>query len=81
MKLTITITTNPRCNSNMIDAAAYGAMSAIGLAGMVCANLIAFVSLLGLLNTMLGWLGQRVGLTTKLTFEVCKGVLLLFLPD
>mmetsp|Transcript_5234 Transcript_5234/g.19184 ORF Transcript_5234/g.19184 Transcript_5234/m.19184 type:complete len:660 (-) Transcript_5234:68-2047(-) len=48
--------------SNMIEAAANGASAAIPLVANVAANLIAFLSLLELLNEILAWLGRMVGM-------------------
>ena len=46
---------------NVIDAAAAGASSGMSLALNVGAMVLAFVGLIALLNTLLGWLGGLVG--------------------
>jgi CNT family concentrative nucleoside transporter len=47
---------------NVIDAAAIGAANGLGLAVNIGAMLLAFVGLIALLNGLLGWAGQWVGL-------------------
>ncbi|XP_070581269.1 solute carrier family 28 member 3-like [Ptychodera flava] len=62
---------------NMIEAAANGACQAVTIVGYIAANLIAFVSLIALLNAFLGWVGMMVGIT-NLSFElICS---YLFMP-
>jgi hypothetical protein len=54
---------------NVIDAAARGASTAIGLVSNIAANLIAILSILKFINVTLTWFGQRVGIPL-LTFQV-----------
>ncbi|XP_070538643.1 solute carrier family 28 member 3-like [Ptychodera flava] len=62
---------------NMIEAAANGACQAVTVVGYIAANLIAFVSLIALLNAFLGWVGMMVGIP-NLSFElICSYV---FMP-
>eukprot|EP00057_Strongylocentrotus_purpuratus_P007004 XP_011661478.1 PREDICTED: solute carrier family 28 member 3 [Strongylocentrotus purpuratus] len=59
---------------NVIEAAANGASQAIPLVLNVAANLIAFLSLLALVNALLGYFGGLVGYP-QLTFEfICSYV-------
>jgi nucleoside transporter len=70
----ITIATGPE--QNVVEAAATGASSAVGLVGNIAAMLIAFLSLIAVLDAMLGWLGGMVGLPT-LSFElICSYILM-----
>ena len=57
---------------NVIDAAARGAADGLNLALIVGALLIAFISLIALLNTILGFFGGLVGFP-QLTFELLLG--------
>lgn len=54
---------------NVIEAASYGAATAIPLALNIAGNLIAFIAILALLNGILGYLGGLVGVD-ELSFEV-----------
>lgn len=63
--------------ANMIDAASRGAFDGIKLAAIIAANLMAIISLIALLNGMLGGLGGYVGLPS-LSLEVILGYL--FMP-
>ena len=56
----------------MIDAAARGAAAGLNLALIVGALLIAFVSLIALLNTILGFFGGLIGFPS-LTLELLLG--------
>lgn len=51
----------PRAGSNLIDAAAIGALDGMRLCAYIGAMLLAFVSLIAMLNDGLGLLGQLVG--------------------
>lgn len=57
---------------NVIDAAARGAAAGLNLALIVGALLIAFISLIALLNTILGFFGGLFGFP-DLTFELLLG--------
>ena len=54
---------------NAVDAASNGATQSIKIISNICANLIAFLSILSFTNGALTWFGQRVNIE-KLTFEV-----------
>ncbi|XP_071829074.1 solute carrier family 28 member 3-like [Apostichopus japonicus] len=59
---------------NVIEAASYGAATAIPLALNIAGNLIAFIAILALLNGILGYLGGLVGVD-ELSFEfICSYV-------
>lgn len=45
----------------MLDAASNGAFAAISLIGGIIANLVAFVSFVAFMNSIVGWLGMLVG--------------------
>lgn len=60
--------------SSVIDAAARGASTAINIVLNIAANLVAFVSLLYLVNSVAAWLGALVGLP-DFSFEVGDGAL------
>ena len=47
--------------SNVVEAAANGAMSAVAIAASVAAGLIAFLGLVSLLNALTSWLSSLVG--------------------
>jgi len=64
----------PRSSVNLIDAASQGALAALRLAAYIGALLLAFVSLIALLNAGLGWLGGLVGIP-ELTLQRILGVL------
>src|SRR5690606_32526089 len=53
-------------DANVIDAAARGAGEGLTLALNVGAMLLAFIALIALLNALLGWAGDAVGLTAML---------------
>ena len=61
--------------SNVIDAAAQGAIAGLRLAGYVGALLLAFVALIALANGVLGWLGGALGVP-DLTLQRVLGALL-----
>lgn len=50
-----------RTDSSLIDAATKGALAAIPLILGIIANIVAFVSFIALVNSLLGWLGTLVG--------------------
>lgn len=56
-------------DSSIIDAAARGASAGINIVLNIAANLVAFVSLLYLVNSVVAWLGGLVGLQ-DFSFEV-----------
>lgn len=60
---------------NVIDAAARGASDGLSLALNVGAMLLAFVSLIALINGILGWVGGWVGLS-DLSLQSILGILL-----
>lgn len=62
----------PKTNANVIDAAAHGAGEGLSLALNVGAMLLAFIALIAMLNGMLGWVGELVGLP-QLSFEFLIG--------
>lgn len=51
-----------KTHANVIDAATSGALDGLKLALNVAAMLIAFLGLVALVNAILGWLGQSLGL-------------------
>jgi len=53
-------------DANVIDAAARGAGEGLTLALNVGAMLLAFIALIALINSLLGWAGDTVGLTALL---------------
>ena len=59
---------------NVIDAAASGASNGLGLAVNIGAMLLAFVSLIALLNGILAWCGQWFGMA-DLSFQSLLGAL------
>tara|TARA_Y100001956_G_scaffold61712_1_gene61633 strand:+ start:365 stop:1564 length:1200 start_codon:yes stop_codon:yes gene_type:complete len=59
--------------TNVVEAMADGAMSGLRIAVAVGATLLAFVSVIAMLNGMLGWLGSLMG--TELSFELILGYL------
>ncbi|XP_070538776.1 solute carrier family 28 member 3-like [Ptychodera flava] len=62
---------------NIVEAAANGACQAVIVVAYIAANLIAFVSLIALLNAILGWIGWMVGIP-NLSFElICSYI---FMP-
>jgi len=60
--------------ANVIDAAAGGASAGLQLAVNIGAMLIAFVALIAMLNGLLGWFGDRVGVS-ELSMQSILGVL------
>jgi CNT family concentrative nucleoside transporter len=61
---------DPRA-TNVIEAAADGAMAGLNIAVAVGATLLAFVGVIALLNGLLGWAGDLVGL--ELSFQIILG--------
>ncbi|ASU22571.1 NupC/NupG family nucleoside CNT transporter [Vibrio anguillarum] len=59
--------------TNVVEAVADGAMSGLRIAVAVGATLLAFISVIALLNGLLGWVGGLFGLT--LSFELILGYL------
>jgi nucleoside transporter len=60
---------------SVVEAAATGASQAVGLVGNVAAMLIAFLSLVAVLDALLGWLGGMVNVPS-LSFElICSYIL------
>lgn len=59
--------------TNVVEAVADGAMSGLRIAVAVGATLLAFVSVIALLNGLLGWAGNLVGI--ELSFELILGYL------
>ncbi|XP_052124974.1 solute carrier family 28 member 3-like [Frankliniella occidentalis] len=64
-------------DSSVIDAAARGASAGINIVLNIAANLVAFVSLRYLINSVVGWLGELVGIP-DFSIEMVLGVL--FMP-
>lgn len=56
---------------NILEAVSSGASASIGLVANIAANLIAFLAILGFINSALSWLGGMVGYP-EITFEVIK---------
>ncbi|XP_068596015.1 sodium/nucleoside cotransporter 1 [Brachionichthys hirsutus] len=62
---------------NILEAASSGASASIGLVANIAANLIAFLAILGFINSALSWLGSMVGYP-EITFQlICSYV---FMP-
>lgn len=62
---------------NILEAASSGASASIGLVANIAANLIAFLAILGFINSALSWFGGMVGYP-ELTFQlICSYV---FMP-
>ncbi|NRF24846.1 NupC/NupG family nucleoside CNT transporter [Vibrio coralliilyticus] len=59
--------------TNVVEAMADGAMSGLRIAVAVGATLLAFISVIAMLNGMLGWIGGLVGM--ELSFELILGYL------
>ncbi|MCF8778476.1 NupC/NupG family nucleoside CNT transporter [Vibrio sp. IRLE0018] len=59
--------------TNVVEAMADGAMSGLRIAVAVGATLLAFVSVIALLNGLLGWVGSGFGIS--LSFELILGYL------
>ncbi|MGL4830131.1 MAG: NupC/NupG family nucleoside CNT transporter [Vibrio sp.] len=57
--------------TNVVEAIADGAMSGVKIAVAVGATLLAFVSVIALLNGLLGWVGSCFGI--ELSFELIMG--------
>ncbi|CSB19465.1 NupC family protein [Vibrio cholerae] len=58
-------------STNVVEAIADGAMSGVKIAVAVGATLLAFVSVIALLNGLLGWFGGWFGI--ELSFELIMG--------
>ncbi|XP_036005761.1 sodium/nucleoside cotransporter 1 isoform X1 [Fundulus heteroclitus] len=56
---------------NILEAVSSGASSSIGLVANIAANLIAFLAILGFINSALSWAGGMVGYP-EITFEVTE---------
>ncbi|MBU2895467.1 NupC/NupG family nucleoside CNT transporter [Vibrio hepatarius] len=59
--------------TNVVEAMADGAMSGLRIAVAVGATLLAFVSVIAMLNGILGWVGDLMGM--ELSFELILGYL------
>uniref|UniRef100_UPI00036CAAB6 NupC/NupG family nucleoside CNT transporter n=1 Tax=Vibrio coralliilyticus TaxID=190893 RepID=UPI00036CAAB6 len=59
--------------TNVVEAMADGAMSGLRIAVAVGATLLAFISVIAMLNGLLGWIGGLVGM--ELSFELILGYL------
>jgi len=59
--------------TNVVEAMADGAMAGLRIAVAVGATLLAFVSVIAMLNGMLGWVGSLMGM--DLSFELILGYL------
>lgn len=59
--------------TNVVEAMADGAMSGLRIAVAVGATLLAFISVIAMLNGMLGWFGDLIGIS--LSFELILGYL------
>lgn len=59
--------------TNVVEAMADGAMSGLRIAVAVGATLLTFVSVMALLNGLLGWVADGIGIT--LSFELILGYL------
>ncbi|WP_038172955.1 MULTISPECIES: NupC/NupG family nucleoside CNT transporter [Vibrio] len=59
--------------TNVVEAMADGAMSGLRIAVAVGATLLAFISVIAMLNGMLGWVGDFIGVS--LSFELILGYL------
>ncbi len=59
---------------NLVDAAATGAMNGMRMAAAIAAMLMAFIALIAMVNGILGWFGDMVGLA-DLTLEGMLGTL------
>ncbi len=66
------ISENPQVYTNVFDAAASGAGFGLQIALNVGAMLLAFISLIALINGFLGWVGNFIGLP-DLTFQLLLG--------
>lgn len=60
----------PSDEQNILEAASGGASASIGIVANIAANLIAFLAILGFINSSLSWFGAMVGYS-GITFEVC----------
>lgn len=58
-------------DTGLIDAASKGATAAIPLVLSIIANIVAFVSFIALINSLLSWVGSLIGYE-KLSFEVSE---------
>ncbi|UUM31353.1 NupC/NupG family nucleoside CNT transporter [Vibrio japonicus] len=59
--------------TNVVEALADGAMAGVRIAVSVGGTLLAFISIIALLNGMLGWFGDQIG--TEMSFELILGYL------
>lgn len=59
--------------TNVVEALADGAMAGVRIAVSVGGTLLAFISIIALLNGMLGWFGDQIG--TEMSFELILGFL------
>ncbi|WP_282176758.1 NupC/NupG family nucleoside CNT transporter [Vibrio nereis] len=59
--------------TNVVEALADGAMAGVRIAVSVGGTLLAFISVIALLNGMLGWFGDQIG--TEMSFELILGYL------
>ncbi|MDF4867047.1 nucleoside transporter C-terminal domain-containing protein, partial [Vibrio parahaemolyticus] len=57
--------------TNVVEALADGAMAGVRIAVSVGGTLLAFISVIAMLNGMLGWIGDLIG--TPLSFELILG--------
>ncbi|NJO45579.1 MAG: NupC/NupG family nucleoside CNT transporter [Oscillatoriales cyanobacterium RM2_1_1] len=60
---------------NVVDAAAGGAIEGAKLAVNIAAIMIAFIALIALINSILGWLGGQIGVP-QLSLDFILGILL-----
>lgn len=58
---------------NILEAVSSGASASIGLVANIAVNLIAFLAILGFVNSALSWLGGMVGFPS-ITFQVTTGI-------
>jgi nucleoside permease NupC len=57
------------CHNNIFEAMSSGASGAVKVIANILANILAFISTLHMINSVLTWFGRRVGIQ-RLTFEV-----------
>lgn len=58
-------------SQNLLQAASDGAAFSIKLVASIMVNMMAFVSILNLINTTLVWIGERAGVP-GMTFDVSQ---------
>lgn len=68
-----------RNDSSLMDAASKGALAAIPLVLGIIANIVAFVAFVGLVNSILAWLGMLIGYDSQhfpdpLSLEVSRTI-------